>query len=526
MAKRTGAKSADHFPDCLKTCQLNFWVDPVACLDGAGEIVFVNRQFTAWFGEIGSAAELLARLETRIASRLLQLIQRRSRRSAAFFGAGKGAGGGSIRFDLDFMPLPSKKRYEYLLHFYDSSRNLALYRQNLEMEKYQSLVTLTAGITHNFNNILAGIKGYAGLIRQWLDDSKSPIAAYAVGIERLAERGADVNRRLSSFSGRDRSFTAPVEVNALLQEVVEKMTPVAQKHSVAFEVSPMNRRIYLMGDRFQLMEAIENVFLNAVESYGGRPGRITIQAALKRRRISTPDAFQSVEMYQAVQIAIADSGRGMDGEEVAQAFEPFFTTKQSSESLGLGLPVALGIVQAHGGEIRLSSKRGKGTTVKMFLPAYTMPAVGASAGVEKRRKSPPRMKPASVLVVDDEPDILEIMKRILGEIGLRVIPAKSGEEALEAMVQEGKEIRLVILDMVLEDMSGIDIFQQIRRLLPNLPVLFVSGQDYMSQNRDLLSQGAAGFIGKPFSLQEFQKKVVQILQLGSVEGDPPKPLMV
>lgn len=526
MTKQTGAQSADRFPECLKTCQLNFWIDPVACLDASGEIVFVNRQFTAWFGEIGSAGELLARLEARIASRLLQLIQRRSRRSAAFFSAGRGAGGGSIRFDLDFMPLPFKKRYQYLLHFYDSSRNLALYRQSLEMEKYHSLVTLTAGITHNFNNILAGIKGYAGLIRQWLDDSKSPIAAYAVGIERLAERGADVNRRLASFSGRDRSLTAPVEVNALLQEVVEKMAPVAQKHAVALELSPMNRRMYLMGDRFQLMEAFENVLLNAIESYGGDPGGISIQAALKRRRISSPDVLQPAEMYQAVQITVADAGRGMAGDELAQAFEPFFTTKQASDSLGLGLPVALGIVQAHGGEIRLTSRRGKGTTVKMFLPAYTMPAVGEIARVENPRKSPPKLKSASVLVVDDEPDILEIMQRILGELGLQVIPAKSGEEALEALVQEGKEIRLAILDMVLEDMSGIEIFQQIRRLLPNLPVLFVSGQDYMSQNRDLLSQGAAGFIGKPFNLQDLQKKVTQILQLGAAEEGPAKPLLM
>jgi two-component system, cell cycle sensor histidine kinase and response regulator CckA len=525
MAKQTGAEAVDRFPECLKNCQLNFWVDPVACLDGSGEIVFVNRQFSAWFGEIGSAGELLARLEARIASRLLQLIQRRSRRSAAFFGAGKGHDGGSIRFDLDFMPLPSKKRYQYLLHFYDSSRNLALYRQSLEMEKYHSLVTLTAGITHNFNNILAGIKGYAGLMRQWLDDGKSPIAAYAVGIERLAERGADVNRRLLSFAGRERSLTAPVEVNALLQEVIEKMAPLAERQSVSIEASPMSRRMYFMGDRFQLMEAMENLLLNAVESYGGQPGRVTIQAAMKRRRVSSSDIPQTSEMYQAVQLTIADSGRGMSDDEVSQAFEPFFTTKQTSESLGLGLPVALGIIQAHGGEIRLASKRGRGTTVKIFLPAYTLPAVEATAGMKKARKSQPRKKAASVLVVDDEPDILEIMQRILGELGLRVIPAKSGEEALESLVQEGQEIRLVILDMVLEDMSGIEIFQQIRRLLPNLPVLFVSGQDYMSQNRDLLSQGAAGFIGKPFSLKDLQKKVIQILQLEVAEEGSIHPVL-
>jgi signal transduction histidine kinase/CheY-like chemotaxis protein len=526
MAKQTGAKTADRFPECLKNCQLNFWVDPVACLDGSGEIVFVNRQFTSWFGEIGSAGELLARLEARIASRVLQLIQRRSRRSAAFFGAGRGAEGGSIRFDLDFMPLPSKTGYQYLLHFYDSSRNLALYRQSLEVEKYHSLVTLTAGITHNFNNILAGIKGYAGLIRQWLDDSKSPIAVYAVGIERLAERGADVNRKLLSFSGRERALTAPVEVNALLQEVIEKMNPLAEKQSVTFEVSPMNRRMHFMGDRFQLMEAIQNILLNAVESYGGDPGRVSIQAAMKRRRVSSSDVLQAAEMYQAVQITIADSGRGMSGDEVAQAFEPFYTTKQTNESLGLGLPVALGIVQAHGGEIRLASKRGRGTTVKVFLPAYALPAVEGTAGVEKIRKSPPRLKTASILVVDDEPDILEIMQRILGEMGLRVLTAKSGEEAIESLVQEGQEIRLLILDMVLEDMSGIEIFQQVRRLLPNLPVLFVSGQDYMSQNRDLLSQGAAGFIGKPFSLKDLQKKVIQILQLEVTEEGSASSLLV
>ena len=122
------------------------------------------------------------------------------------------------------------------------------------------------------------------------------------------------------------------------------------------------------------------------------------------------------------------------------------------------------------------------------------------------------MNPGYILVVDDEPDILRIMSKLLGELGLRVITADTGEKSLDLLAHAGPELRLVILDMVLNDMSGIEVLQRIQRLKPSLPVLFVSGQDFQYQNRELLGQGAAGFLGKPFSLNDLKMKVLQLIQ--------------
>jgi signal transduction histidine kinase/CheY-like chemotaxis protein len=525
MDKRQGGRAKPQHSPCRTSCLLDHWVDPVVCVDEAGRIVFANRQFVSWFGGIDQLSDLLARLESRTAARLLQLVQNKSRKSVPFFEAGENPRGSAARFDLDFMPLAGRKEYRYLLHFYDSSRNLSLFRQNLEMEKYQSLVTLTAGITHNFNNILAGIKGYAGLIRKWTETTDSPLASYAFGIERLAERGAEVNRKLLSFTGKEHSFSAPVEVNALLHEVVEKISPLATKRGVGIEVKLLGRRMYFMGDRFQLLDAFGNILLNAVESYVQPGGTVSIQVTLRRRKIEDPGIVRMGEACRAVQVVVADSGRGMSREETTHAFEPFFTTKQTDEGLGLGLPITLGIVQGHGGEIRLESRMGKGTTVKVSLPVYDLPMVEPAATVSKPGREARKGRPTGVLVVDDEPDILRIIEKLLGDLGLRVMTAKSGEEAQTVLIQAGHEIRLVILDMVLEDMSGIEVFQRIRRLMPNLPVLFVSGQDLPFQNRELLSQGAAGFLGKPFNLADLQKKVMQILQFDT-EASPGSNLLV
>jgi CheY-like chemotaxis protein len=271
--------------------------------------------------------------------------------------------------------------------------------------------------------------------------------------------------------------------------------------------------MFFIGDPFQLTDAFMNIVANAIEAIEEEPGGVTVKAVHSRRRRGRRTGAAAQLSQRWIEIIVADSGRGMTRDELARAFDPFFTTKTQDEALGMGLPMAMGIIRNHGGEIRLVSTLGRGTTARIILPVYELP-VAHSAGALPEARTRTIREGVTALIVDDEPDIIKILQRLLLDMGIRVHIAGSGRTAEAVLDSELDRIDLVILDAILEDMSGIGLYLDIRRRKPDVPVLFVSGQDLPRQNPQLFIESpAAAFMMKPFRIADFQQKVRALLGL-------------
>jgi len=209
-----------------------------------------------------------------------------------------------------------------------------------------------------------------------------------------------------------------------------------------------------------------------------------------------------------VELSFTDTGHGMDRETQERIFEPFYTTKGVGSGIGLGLAIVYGIVQSHHGIILCESSPAAGTTFRIYLPMQER--VGAATEKEARKKADYRGA-ETIIIVDDEPDILDIGQNTLEQFGYTVLMARSGEEAVEAYTRRGKEIDLVILDLGMPGMGGEKCLQELLRMNPSVKVLIASGYAATQTVQGILEAGATGFMAKPYRLEDMLKKVREVL---------------
>ncbi|HQF86898.1 MAG TPA: ATP-binding protein [Acidobacteriota bacterium] len=503
MARRTRVGQAPDAAGCVEAYLVELVGEPMVIFDADGRAVKSNGAFLERVAGCQTLSDVLGQLEPPASQRILDKF----RHGPHANGPARGnlqLHGEAYAFEADFLPgsLPL-----FYLRLATGTGQPDKVRQEFEREKRQSLTTLAAGIIHNFNNILAGIKGYAELINRYPDPEAAMIRAYADGITHLADRGAALNQKLLAFAAPARRNNTPMSVNEFLRELVVKSSVLTGPDRCRVSVKPLARDMYIVGDPFQLTDAFMNILANAIEAIEDEPGGVLIQAALARRRRRHPQPADAQPDQRWIEICIADSGRGMTRDELARAFDPFFTTKTQNEALGMGLSMAMGILRNHGGEIRLTSTLGRGTTARIQLPVYEAP-IAATVEVPATRSRKAAPNGLTALVVDDEPDIVKILQRLLLDMGLRVHIAGSGRTAQAIMDSDLDRIDLIILDAILEDTSGVGLYLDIRRRKPGVPVLFISGQDLPRQNPQLFTDKAAvAFMMKPFRIVDFQKNV-------------------
>ena len=509
MTRRKSDSSASVSPGLLEMLLVELVGEPMAIFDADGRATKANGAFSECFAGCRSLPDVLGQLEPPVAQKILEKF----RRGPHVNGPAKGNlkhQGGECAFEADFLPGAHPLFYVRLIAEAGQSERV---RREFEREKRQSLTTLAAGIIHNFNNILAGIKGYAELIGRYPKPGAATIRAYAEGITHLADRGAGLNQKLFAFAVPARRSNTPIPVNEFLRELVAKSSALTDPERCRVSLKPLSGDRWIIGDPFQLTDAFMNILANAIEAIENEPGGVVIKAvhARRRRRQSSEDAPRPDQRW--IEVCIADSGRGMTRDELARAFDPFFTTKTQNEALGMGLAMAMGIIRNHGGEIRLASTLGRGTTARIQLPVYEV-SVAATAETSTLHGRKAAHGGLTALVVDDEPDIVKILQRLLLDMGIRVHIAGSGRTAQAILDSELERIDLVILDVILEDMSGIGLYLDIRRRKPDVPVLFISGQDLSQQNPQLFADASAvAFMMKPFRIADFQKNVRSLVGL-------------
>jgi len=380
----------------------------------------------------------------------------------------------------------------------DITAQKALEAELQRARRIEALGTLAGGIAHDFNNLLMGIQGRISLILMNCDTSDPNYRDFK-DIEDIVRSGAGLTKQLLGFSRGGKYEVKPANLNRLIRQTSELFGRTKKhiqiKRRLQSDLWPAEI------DRGQLEQVLLNLFLNASEAM---PDGGTLSVSTKNILLdNTFTEPHQVPPGRFVHISIADTGMGMDEETLRRIFEPFFTTKAMGRGSGLGLASAYGIIKNHDGIIAASSKLGSGTAFDIYLPASEK-AVSPQHGPS----SEPILKGTeTVLLVDDEPKVLDVCERFLMTLGYSVLTARSGREALRIYENNKANIGVVVLDMIMPGMSGRDIFNALMEMEPGLRVLVSTGYSVEGEVSDLIRRGCKGYIQKPYSIRELAKKI-------------------
>jgi signal transduction histidine kinase/CheY-like chemotaxis protein len=397
-----------------------------------------------------------------------------------------------------------------------TSKRAALERERLrqqlfEARKLESLGLLAGGIAHDFNNLLAAILGNAHLALETLPEDHEERAALGE-IRAAAERGALLTRQLLSYAGRAPIERVPVDLSGQVREVA-RITQSALPTSVVLRFDLADSLPAVEVDPGQLQQVIMNLLRNASDALGPGGGEIAVRtglARLERSELAGLVAGAGLEPGLYVHFDIADDGCGMDAETRDHLFDPFFTSKQTGH--GLGLPVALGVVRAHGGGIGVDSTPGAGTCFRVFLPASSRaPEVSAADAPTALRGS------GRALVADDEAQVRRVARRVLERFGYTVVEAPDGDTAREHVREAAAPFTAALLDLRMPG-GGVETAHAIRALDPELPILIQSGFD-PDGALERLGMDGVGFVAKPFTPQALGEALQALLTKSTRKAD-------
>lgn len=382
-----------------------------------------------------------------------------------------------------------------------------------QIEKMQAIGQLAGGIAHDFNNQLAGVVGYVDLLRESFIENPQ-IVNYTDKILQTTGRAADLTAQLLAFARKGKYLATAVDMHRIIGEVVGILQRTVDK-KITLSSRLEAERPVVSGDPTQLQNILMNLALNARDAMpdGGRMVFETVNEQLDSGFCDNI-AFE-IHPGEYLKVAVSDNGSGMSDETRKKIFEPFFTTKQQGKGTGMGLASVYGAVKNHNGAITVQSAPGEGSVMTVYLPVG---GILETVVVE----SPERYTYTSgggvtVLVVDDEEYLLEIAGSVLQRNGYSILVANNGKEAIEVFTKAEPPVGLVLLDMIMPDKNGKEVFFEIRKQNPEVPVLISSGYAINDEVRELIKSGAGGFIQKPFRSEELLSRVAALLKVNTTE---------
>ena len=474
--------------------------------DLKGRLTFCDRMFLDILGisrQQAAAADACTLVQQSDASRVRSLAAGllAGDRPTAAFETGLDTGGAQDRVAAVtlFQILDSQGRTSGLrgvVRDVTDQRRQALRQRQLELrlhkrQRLEVLGTLAGGVAHNFNNLLMGIQGNADLMRLQMT-GESPLQRQVDKIQHLVSSGARMTGQMLSYARAGVYDPKPIPLASLVDTAMDTFR--AAYKQIRFEKSIDAGQATVMADRGQMEQVLLNLLVNAVEAMPAG-GRVTVAVTALDAAPDGPPGLPA-EAPHWVRLTVTDTGLGMDARTLPRVFEPFFTTKDVGRvGRGLGLSTVHGIVADHQGHIAIDSTPGRGTAVTIHLPALVeAPTVIAAPVADAPRCS------GCVLMVDDEPMVLEIGTLMLEALGYTVRPAPDAPAALQALEAGAGQIGLAVIDMIMPGMSGPELFVEIRRRQPSLPVLFTSGDQPGGELQGLLAAADTGFLQKPFRI--------------------------
>ncbi|MFH1138765.1 MAG: PAS domain S-box protein [Pseudomonadota bacterium] len=387
----------------------------------------------------------------------------------------------------------------------DVTEKERLEKQLQQAQKMEAVGSLASGLAHDFNNLIQVIQSYTELLLSGKSKSDGGLKELQE-ISKAAGRASDLTRNLLTLGRKMDARLKPLDLNHQVRQIVGLLERIIPR-MIRIELNLRENLPLVNGDASQIEQVLINLAVNSRDAMpeGGRLALETESTTLTeeycRNHIgATPGRY--------VLLSVSDTGYGMTAEEAERIFEPFFTTKDVGKGAGLGLAMVYGIIKNHQGRILCYSEKGVGTTFKIYLPATEQ---GPEIEEEKRPPEKLRGGNETILLVDDEETLRELGREILAEYGYRVITAQCGEEAIEVFRRERGRIDLVILDLIMPGMGGRKAMREILNLAPAQRIIVVSGYSANGPVRDLIREGAKGFVGKPYRINQLLQSVRAVL---------------
>ena len=383
--------------------------------------------------------------------------------------------------------------------------NIQLQEQLLQAQKIESIGRLAGGVAHDFNNMLGVILGHAELAQKQLDKTQ-PLFYNLEEIRKAAQRSADITRQLLAFARKQTIAPQVIDLNESVDGVLTMLRRLIGE-DINLAWLPGKSLGLVNIDPSQLDQILANLFVNARDAIADT-GKVTIETD----NVAFDEAYCRVHAGFApgeyVMLAVSDNGCGMDVETMAHLFEPFFTTKEMGKGTGLGLATIYGIVKQNNGFINVYSEPGQGTTFKIYLPrnggnVAPMPKEDAAGSVTHGNEV--------ILLVEDEPMILDMTTTMLELHGYKVLPAATPGEAIRLAEEHAGDLHLLMTDVVMPEMNGRDLARNLLSLYPKLKRLFMSGYTAnVIAHQGVLDEGVH-FIQKPFSINDLAAKIREVL---------------
>jgi PAS domain S-box-containing protein len=380
--------------------------------------------------------------------------------------------------------------------------------QMQQTQKLESLGVLAGGIAHDLNNLLVPILGNARLAESELSPD-SPVGPFVEKIANAALRTSELTNQLLAYAGGGPLSTRPLDICELLREMGELLhTAVSRKVELSYQLPDALPPID--GDPARLRQVCLNLIINASEAMGDEPGVVTVGAGkIEADRACLDQTYLGPELPEGsyIYLDVRDSGCGMDEETRAKIFDPFFTTKFTGR--GLGLAALLGIVRAHRGAVRVESEPGRGTWFRLLFPCVS----GSAEGIEKTIARPLEWRGSgTVLVVDDEKAVRDLLEHTLTKCGLSVIMANDGRQAVERFREHAPEIAVVLLDLTMPGIGGLEAFVEMRKIRPDARIILSSGYSAVDIADRFEGQEVDGFLQKPYEPEALIQKLRELLE--------------
>jgi signal transduction histidine kinase/CheY-like chemotaxis protein len=401
----------------------------------------------------------------------------------------------------------------------------ASHRLVREAERMESVASLAGALAHDFNNLLTGMLGYSRLLLDRIGPG-DPIRRQLAAIEASASRAADLTARLLTFSRRGASRPMPADFSeALAPAILAVRDGLPEGIRLQVECDPELWTVAI--DVEQIRRVLAALGSNAVEAMGWG-GVITI--VLANRTLTEQDCRGRLDARPGrfAVLSVADTGTGIDKEIRRRLFEPFVTTKKAKGSAGFGLATAYGLVKGHEGWIEVESEIGKGTTFTVYLPACppgttvpatgeaetaldaeAIPAAGRALSLDSETAGP--VPGPTILAVDDESTVLALARDVLEMHGYKVVTARNGEEALRVYREHRDEVSLVLLDLTMPVMGGVECFRRMKELDPAVRVVISSGFSSESTAAEVLKEGALDYLQKPYDIEHLARTIAKAL---------------
>jgi signal transduction histidine kinase/CheY-like chemotaxis protein len=375
-----------------------------------------------------------------------------------------------------------------------------------ESQKLEALGVLAGGIAHDFNNLLTVILGNTGVALSTLAPEareRGPLGQ----VELAATRCAELARQMLAYSGKGKFVVEVIDLGDILSGQAELIAAAVSKTAVvALDVAHDTPTVE--ADATQLRQVVLNLITNASEAIGDATGTISVRCGpidADRAVLSAYDFAGHLPVGRYAFFEVADTGAGMDTETKEKIFDPFFTTKFTGR--GLGLAAVQGIVRGHGGAMKVRTAAGQGTTFTLIFPASAKSASPAAQNATPKAGH----ATGTVLVAEDNDAIRRMTALMLESIGLTVVSASDGAEALRLFEERTEEFAFVLVDLMMPGMSGEEVITELGRIGTPTPIVLTSGYDSEELSQRFVGRGVAAFLQKPYQLQQLRATVLEIL---------------